>query len=139
MAQDGGHRLLNTCQQLSYLKALSKPLPFLFIFPLQQLAKFASLLKEGEVQRHAEPPGCQPGWSSRGNTTKRSRDAGSGNGIAEQLWRKRRPEETGKELSVCACVCACVSSLHSKAEAKYYPWFHQGGCVRSFHVLIRQL
>lgn len=61
-------------------------------------------------------------------------------GLATASQSSCGESNTQKKLGKSAlCVCVCVPSLHSKAEAKYYPWFCQGGCVRSFHVLIRQL
>lgn len=43
MVQAGGHHLLNIHLQMFYHKLF----PFLFVFSLQEQAKFESLLKEG--------------------------------------------------------------------------------------------
>ena len=57
MVQVGGRWLLNVCLQMFYLKPLSKLLPFLFGFSLQELAKFESLLKEGRGEGACRIPG----------------------------------------------------------------------------------
>lgn len=96
MVQAGGHQLLNICLQMFYLKPLSKLLPFLFVFSLQEPAKFESLLKEGHGAEACRIPGMPAGLKQRCQVWQPPCRAAAERATPRRNW----------ERVLCVCVCA---------------------------------